>query len=148
MTVTGPSKDGRRCSKTAPEKTDILINLSRAQIDQVISELTGHSLSEMLEADDLLFQRTTRVLEDLDADNQSLSRSLLVGLQIFGACAPVDSAQRLTEIADKVNMPPSSVYRYARTLNTIGLLQQTSRHKYRIPTRTPDERTPGSNAKS
>jgi hypothetical protein len=110
----------------------ITIELSEAQVDRVVRE-AGE--------DGGLLPGLVGGIEDVEfgfrvspapLDDPRLSRSLLRGLMVL-ASFPVDGAARsVTDVADELDMWPSTTHRYISTLVEIGLLErEPASRKYR-----------------
>jgi hypothetical protein len=75
-----------------------------------------------------------------DSSDPRLSRSLLRGLSLL-TCFDADRKPRgIVEIADALDMSPSSAHRYALTLVHLGLLERSPQtRKYSLPRPARDE---------
>jgi len=110
----------------------ISIELTRSQIDQVVrrgAEADGvasllHGLPGRARASDFAAL----------AESPRLSRSLLLGLLVL-ACFPADGGElTVTDVAERLQLSPSTTHRYMSTLLAAGLLDQDPRsRRYRIP---------------
>jgi DNA-binding MarR family transcriptional regulator len=69
---------------------------------------------------------------DVEADAR-LSRSLLRGLSLL-TCFTEEDERGIVEVAEEIDMSPSTAHRYALTLLTLGLLERSPHtRKYRLP---------------
>jgi hypothetical protein len=120
---------------------DITIALSQAQIEQVIRSagLAGNStISSLLivALDSASFapsgdhgQRRTlhdaaqSALSDTLSDSQ-LSQSLLRGLVILSCFGSERPWRAISDLAQELQMSPSTTHRYVKTLRAVGLLEQ------------------------
>jgi hypothetical protein len=67
-------------------------------------------------------------------DDRRLSRSLLRGLAILTCFGPDEPTLGLMEIAERLQISPSTIHRYVITLVEVGLLQQSPKtRKYSLP---------------
>ncbi|HXB64587.1 MAG TPA: helix-turn-helix domain-containing protein [Solirubrobacteraceae bacterium] len=67
-------------------------------------------------------------------DDRRLSRSLLRGLAILTCFGPNESTLGLMEIAERLQISPSTIHRYVITLVEVGLLEQSPKtRKYSLP---------------
>jgi hypothetical protein len=69
-------------------------------------------------------------------DDRTVSRSLLVGLVVL-VSFPADGTERgIKEVARELDLPTSTIHRYAHTLLAVGLLEQDPRtRRYRRSSR-------------
>jgi DNA-binding MarR family transcriptional regulator len=115
--------------------SELSIALTKAQVDRLVREAAGaQSLSGLLAAglDDPSALRDAALAR---MDDERLSRSLLRALLVLAAF-PADGAERpLSDVAESLEMYPSTTHRYITTFVEVGLLERnpTSR-KYRRPT--------------
>jgi predicted transcriptional regulator len=128
-----PSKDG---SREGQEK--ILIELSKAQVDQVVRDAgQGGTMSVLLSA--LRDPDWTLALDSDDwaypaqMEDRRLSRSLLSGLLVL-SCFSLDGEDLgIAELARMLNMNTSTTHRYVTTLLAVGLLERdSSSRRYRL----------------
>jgi predicted transcriptional regulator len=126
-----PSKDGSREEK-------ILIELSKAQVDQVVRDAgQGGTMSVLLSA--LRDPEWTLALDSDDwaypaqMEDRRLSRSLLSGLLVL-SCFSLDGDDLgIAELARMLNMNTSTTHRYVTTLLAVGLLERdSSSRRYRL----------------
>jgi hypothetical protein len=139
-----PTKTASTISKTAKKKEEeISITLSPVQVEQVM-RLAGQSrngtVSNLLLAalDNAykpsngaskrskgrsLQKATQEALEDALTDPQ-LSQSLLRGLAILSSYGPERPWRAIIDLAQQLNMSPSTTHRYVKTLRAVGLLEQ------------------------
>ncbi len=69
-----------------------------------------------------------------DTSDPRLSRSLLRGLSILTRFGPAGESRGIVELADDLDMSPSTAHRYAQTLIELGLLERCpNSRKYRLP---------------
>lgn len=69
-----------------------------------------------------------------DTDDPRLSRSLLRGLSLLTGFGSDGAERGIVELADELEMSPSTAHRYALTLVELGLLERCPRtRKYRLP---------------
>ena len=111
----------------------ISIELTRAQVDQVVREASGEDgVSALLRGmgDQAALASKYRAL----SESPRLSRSLLLGLLVL-ACFPADGGSlAVSDIAERLGMSPSTTHRYMTTLLAVGLLEQEPRtRRYRVP---------------
>jgi DNA-binding transcriptional ArsR family regulator len=110
----------------------ITIELTSVQVDRVIhTAASAEGVSSLLRG---LAEKTgTSRLKQL-AESPRLSRSLLLGLLVL-ACFPSDgSPLAVTDVANRLEMSPSTTHRYLTTLLAVGLLEQDPRNRrYRLP---------------
>jgi hypothetical protein len=114
-------------------KSGISIQLSKAQINDVVREVSGEKgVSGLLHA--LKDQRTFSTRYRALAESPRHSRSLLLGLLVL-TCFPSDGTElAVTDVAQQIEMSPSTTHRYMTTLLAVGLLEQDPRTRgYRLP---------------
>jgi predicted transcriptional regulator len=121
---------------TAAEK--ILIELSKAQVDQVVRNAgQGGTMSVLLSA--LRDPDWTLAFDSDDwaypaqMEDRRLSRSLLSGLLVL-SCFSLDGEDLgIAELARMLNMNTSTTHRYVTTLLAVGLLERdSSSRRYRL----------------
>lgn len=129
------ARPGRNADGGTMTVTDraISIELSRAQVDQIVRESSGEAgVSGLLRGltDEQSLAAKYRAL----SESPRLSRSLLLGLLVL-ACFPTDGASlAVSDIAERLGMSPSTTHRYMTTLLAVGLLEQEPRtRRYRVP---------------
>jgi DNA-binding transcriptional ArsR family regulator len=114
---------------------EISIQLTQAQIDQVVREASGEEgIAGLLRG--LSEEGTLASKYRALSESPRLSRSLLLGLLVL-ACFPADgSSLAVSDIAERLGMSPSTTHRYMTTLLAVGLLEQEPRtRRYRVPRR-------------
>ncbi len=57
-------------------------------------------------------------------DDTRLSRTLLLGLMVFACFRPNGEYRRVSEIAQALEMTPSTAHRYVSTLVAVGLIER------------------------
>ncbi len=68
------------------------------------------------------------------SDDPRLSRSLLRGLSLLSGFSAVGEERGIVELAEELDMSPSTAHRYALTLVELGLLERCpDSRKYRLP---------------
>lgn len=70
------------------------------------------------------FREATKRALQAALDDPQLSQSLLRGLALLSCYTPEREWRTISELAKELDLPPSTAHRYARTLRTIGLLEQ------------------------
>jgi DNA-binding MarR family transcriptional regulator len=113
----------------------ISIELTRAQVNQVVRSASREdglaSLLRSLRGREALAASKFRAL----AESPRLSRSLLLGLLVLASFPHDGTALAVTDVADQLQMSPSTTHRYMTTLLAVGLLEQDPRtRRYRVPT--------------
>jgi predicted transcriptional regulator len=130
------SNDGSGAAEAADEK--ILIELSKAQVDQVVRNAgQGGTMSVLLSA--LRDPDWTLAFDSDDwaypaqMEDRRLSRSLLSGLLVL-SCFSLDGEDLgIAELARMLNMNTSTTHRYVTTLLAVGLLERdSSSRRYRL----------------
>jgi predicted transcriptional regulator len=123
-------------TEAAAEK--ILIELSKAQVDQVVRNAgQGGTMSVLLSA--LRDPDWTLAFDSDDwaypaqMEDRRLSRSLLSGLLVL-SCFSLDGEDLgIAELARMLNMNTSTTHRYVTTLLAVGLLERdSSSRRYRL----------------
>lgn len=112
----------------------ITIELTRPQIDRVVREASeGESIAGLLRG---LTDRSTLTSRYAAlSESPRLSRSLLLGLLVLASFPVNGGSLAVTDIAEQLDMSPSTTHRYMTTLLAVGLLDQDPRtRRYRIPT--------------
>jgi DNA-binding MarR family transcriptional regulator len=110
----------------------ISINLTRPQVDHVVRRSSeGTGVSTLLHG---LADRELASNYEALSNSPRLSRSLLLGLLVL-ACFPTDGgALTVTDVAERLDLSPSTTHRYMTTLLSVGLLDQDPRsRRYRVP---------------
>jgi hypothetical protein len=135
-------------NKQKDSNGDVSITLSPVQIEQVM-RLAGQSrngtVSNLLlaaldnayqppdgaEGSASLRQATQEALAEAINDPQ-LSQSLLRGLAILSSYGPDRPWRAIIDLAQQLEMSPSTTHRYVKTLRAVGLLEQNpSTREYR-----------------
>ncbi len=112
---------------TPNQRISISITLSPAQVDAVMRAATN---SRAPDVSTLMSGAHLQV----DESDPRLSRSLLRGLSLLTRFGPEDDERGIIELANDLNMSPSTTHRYASTLVELGLLERCPRtRKYRLP---------------
>jgi IclR helix-turn-helix domain len=111
---------------TNTQRISISITLSPAQVDAVVRAATNSrspSVSTLVGG-----------YMPVDASDPRLSRSLLRGLSLLSCFGPDGAERGIIEMAEDLDMSPSTTHRYASTLVELGLLERCPRtRKYRPP---------------
>lgn len=122
----------------AEEDGTVLIELSKAQVDQVVRAAgEGGTMSVLLSA--LRDPQWTLAIDSDDwsypaqMDDRRLSRSLLSGLLVL-SCFPSDGGYLgIADLARMLDMNTSTTHRYVTTLLAVGLLERDSAtRRYRL----------------
>lgn len=134
---------GRPAGRPDPKSKEpvgdkILIELSKAQVDQII-RTAGESgamsvLLSALESPEwgLSTGSAKSACPSAVMDDDRLSRSLLLGLRVL-SCFSDGEYKGVAEIAKTLGMSPSTTHRYISTLLAVGLLEQdASTRQYRL----------------
>jgi len=75
-------------------------------------------------------------LHPAPADERRLSRSLLRGLALLACFQGAERERGIVELAEELEMSPSTAHRYVQTLLELGLLERCPRsRKYRLASR-------------
>jgi predicted transcriptional regulator len=143
----GSSRKGRGAGRAEPVAPSgdtgaaaekILIELSKAQVDQVVRNAgQGGTMSVLLSA--LRDPDWTLAFDSDDwaypaqMEDRRLSRSLLSGLLVL-SCFSLDGEDLgIAELARMLNMNTSTTHRYVTTLLAVGLLERdSSSRRYRL----------------
>jgi hypothetical protein len=146
-TRVGTARRGRRDDGTsrshgeAPVPSAVAIELTRAQVDQVIRAAgQGGTISLVLSAlkdpDWMLAPGSEAWIEPAEMADRRLSRSLLSGLLVL-SCFPGDGGYiGIGELARMLNMNTSTTHRYVTTLLAVGLLERDpASRRYRVASR-------------
>jgi hypothetical protein len=111
---------------TNPQRIQISITLSPAQVDAVVRAVTrsrAPGLGALIGG-----------FPPIDDSDPRLSRSLLRGLSLLNCFGPDGGERGIIEIAGDLGMSPSTTHRYASTLVELGLLERCPKtRKYRLP---------------
>jgi hypothetical protein len=132
--TTRPAKTASRPTSPGTRTADqrISVELSRAQVDQVVREAgEAGTLSTLMLGLDRVRERL--VERPVQWDDARLSRSLLAGLMLL-ASLPVDGSYVANAlIARGLEMNPSTCHRYVSTLVEVGLLERDpATRRYRL----------------
>jgi len=101
----------------------VLLELSRAQVDQVVRDAQGAgSLSALLLG--LSDARNALNAAHAHLDDAGLSRTLLSGLLLLAAFPADASSVRVLDLAEKLDMNITTAHRYVSTLFVAGLLDR------------------------
>jgi DNA-binding MarR family transcriptional regulator len=113
--------------------SDIAITLTRAQIDRVLRQAPkGEGVARRLRPLSASDSQTAKYREL--AESPRLSRSLLLGLLVLASFPADGSATAVTDVAERLQMSPSTTHRYLSTLLAVGLLEQDPRsRRYHLP---------------
>ncbi len=130
------SRRSARTESSSDGEESITIELSKAQIDQVVrSAGQGGTLSVLLSAvrDPEWPLSPDEWSYPTQMDDRRLSRSLLSGLLVL-SCFPSDGGYLgIAELARMLDMNTSTTHRYVTTLLAVGLLERnSSTRKYRL----------------
>jgi DNA-binding transcriptional ArsR family regulator len=130
--MTGRAERSRRVTHREPAEQGALVELSPAQVDQIVRAVSGGGTMS------LLFSGLADVRAMLGAgpgqlDNRRLSRSLLAGLLMLASFPSDGSYMGIAELARMLDMSPSTTHRYVTTLLAVGLLERDPRtRQYRL----------------
>jgi hypothetical protein len=125
-------------SRQPDDSGTVLIELSKAQVDQVVRAAgQGGTMSVLLSA--LRDPQWTLAIDSEDwsyptqMDDRRLSRSLLSGLLVL-SCFPADGGYLgIADLARMLGMNTSTTHRYVTTLLAVGLLERDSAtRRYRL----------------
>jgi IclR-like helix-turn-helix domain-containing protein len=130
----------RRSTRSTDQGDDeaVLIELSKAQVDQVVRAAgQGGTMSVLLSA--LKDPKWTLAIDSEDwsypaqMDDRRLSRSLLSGLLVLSCFPPDGGYLGIAELARMLDMNTSTTHRYVTTLLAVGLLDRDpATRRYRI----------------
>lgn len=135
---TGRAEHAAPAGDTGAAAEKILIELSKAQVDQVVRNAgQGGTMSVLLSA--LRDPDWTLAFDSDDwaypaqMEDRRLSRSLLSGLLVL-SCFSLDGEDLgIAELARMLNMNTSTTHRYVTTLLAVGLLERdSSSRRYRL----------------
>jgi hypothetical protein len=137
---TGRSPRGSAKGSSEPGAETVLIELSKAQVDQVVRTAgQGGAMSVLLSS--LRDPKWTLGLESdewaypAQMDDRRLSRSLLSGLLVLSCFPPEGGYLGIAELARMLDMNTSTTHRYVTTLLAVGLLERDpSTRRYRLAT--------------
>jgi IclR helix-turn-helix domain len=117
----------------SPNGEALSIELSRAQVDQVVRAASGRrSMSTLFSG---LLASPERLASTLtEFDDKRLSRSLLAGLLVLAAFPDDGGHLGIGEVARMLGMNPSTAHRYITTLVEVGMLERDpGTRRYRLP---------------
>ncbi len=133
-------RPSRRSARSTEELDDekVLIELSKAQVDQVVRTAgQGGTMSVLLSA--LKDPKWTLSLDSEDwsypaqMDDRRLSRSLLSGLLVLSCFPPDGGYLGIADLARLLDMNTSTTHRYVTTLLAVGLLDRDpATRRYRV----------------
>lgn len=125
--------------KGRDESPIVVLTLSHSQVDHVLRRVGGEdsqTMPELLAAQDLHVSRARQMLLDRYRslqDDRRLSRSLLAGLLVLSCFPPGGVELGIKDIAEQLELSPSTVHRYVATLHAAGLLARDSTtRRYRL----------------
>jgi hypothetical protein len=130
------------------KQADINITLSPIQVEQVMraagQQRNGTVSNLLLAALDNAYrpangkeghvplQKATRKALQEALNDPQLSQSLLRGLAILASYGPDRPWRAIIDLAQQLDMSPSTTHRYVKTLRAVGLLEQNpSTREYR-----------------
>jgi len=128
-----PSESRVAFAGATPNGDVLSIELSRAQVDQVVRAASGRrSMSTLFSG---LLASPERLAATLDEfDDKRLSRSLLAGLLVLAAFPDDGGHLGIGEVARMLGMNPSTAHRYITTLVEVGMLERDpGTRRYRLP---------------
>jgi DNA-binding MarR family transcriptional regulator len=113
--------------------SEVTIKLTRAQVDRVVRQASqGTDVAGRLRPLSSAGAHGSAYRQL--AESPRLSRSLLLGLLVLGSFPEDGSATAVTDVAERLQMSPSTTHRYLSTLLAVGLLEQDPRsRRYRLP---------------
>jgi hypothetical protein len=132
-----PTRPAPSNKKGGSASAGIAVELSKAQIDQVVREAgQGGTMSVLLSAiggpDWALAYDAERLLP-AQFESPRFSRSLLWGLVVLSCFVAAEGELGVAEVAGMLRMENSTVHRYMSTLLAAGLLEQDpSTRRYRL----------------
>jgi hypothetical protein len=111
----------------------ISIELTNAQVDRVARRSSEGSGVPSLLRGLVEGGTSTERFKEL-AQSPRMSRSLLLGLLVLAAFPDDGSPLAVTDVAERLDMSPSTTHRYLTTLLAVGVLEQDPRtRRYRVP---------------
>jgi hypothetical protein len=135
MTPSEPSRQTHsQPSPTIPQSgaTQIVIELSRSQIDQIIRKASQSGGGASLFTG--LYESSTLDISVVARNNPRLSGSLLTGLAVLGLFPRDGSELTNAHIARALNIGVSTAHRYLATLLAAGLVQRDpNTRRYSVP---------------
>lgn len=121
-----------------PKQDHITLKLTTVQVSQVIRDSGRRQspmsslLSALWDPDWKLALQSGGQVGPWQLDDPRLSRTLLLGLLVFASFRPDGTYRRVIDIAQMLEMRPSTAHRYLATLVAVGLLERDSvSRKYR-----------------
>jgi hypothetical protein len=112
----------------------ISISLSPGQVEQVVRAAGPGRAPGFAALISTALSRSDGVAGVPMYDDRRLSRSLLRGLAILTCFGPDEQTLGLIEIAERLQISPSTIHRYVITLVEVGLLEQSPKtRKYSLP---------------
>jgi hypothetical protein len=127
----------------------ISITLSPTQIDEVLRAAAQSRAPSVAAAIEAKGRRARRAAKDVeppagmlpgDTSDRRLSRSLLRGLSLLTRFDAENRPRGIVELAQELEMSPSTAHRYALTLVELGLLERSPHtRKYRLPAGDSDD---------
>ncbi|HLL92973.1 MAG TPA: helix-turn-helix domain-containing protein [Solirubrobacteraceae bacterium] len=119
-------------ARAASAAQSVQIELSRAQVDQVVRAASGEgNMSVLLSG----LQGARQTLEDNRRliEDPRMSRSLLLGLLVLSGLPRDGSEIGVIDLAHNLGLGASTTYRYVATLLSVGLLERDpSTRRYRL----------------
>jgi IclR helix-turn-helix domain len=124
--------DQRQISKPPDTRRPVTLELSAAQVDEVIADATNsNGIRAMLLG--LTDPPSTLKIESAAFADLRLSRSLLWGLVVLAAFPRDRSYVSNSQIAEKLGMTITTTHRYVSTLLATGLLERDPKtRQYRL----------------
>ncbi len=115
--------------KAGPERAGIVVELSKAQVDQIVCEAgqAGSTMSVLLSAiggPDWVLAFDSERWPPQELENPRLSRSLLLGLVVLSCFAAAEKELGVADVVGMLQLNNSTAHRYMSTLLAVGLLQQ------------------------
>jgi hypothetical protein len=132
-----PSRRSAR-STDLPDEGSVTIELSKAQVDQVVRAAgQGGTMSVLLSAlkdpQWTLSVDSEEWIYPAQMDDRRLSRSLLSGLLVLSCFPPDGGYLGIAELARMLDMNTSTTHRYVTTLLAVGLLDRDpATRRYRL----------------
>lgn len=132
-----PSRRSAR-STDPPDEGTVTIELSKAQVDQVVRAAgQGGTMSVLLSAlkdpQWTLSVDSEEWIYPAQMDDRRLSRSLLSGLLVLSCFPPDGGYLGIAELARMLDMNTSTTHRYVTTLLAVGLLDRDpATRRYRL----------------
>jgi IclR helix-turn-helix domain len=113
-------------------KSAITIELTRAQVDQVVRRSSeGSTVSNILHG---LAEGALASSYPALSESPRMSRSLLLGLLVLAAFPTNGESLAVSDVATRLGLSPSTTHRYMTTLLAVGLLEQDPRtRRYSVP---------------